>query len=158
MTVREWPGQHSQFLRCFIYAIYNFPLQLRFHLNSRQERCNECNIFAGSRTNWSITGSPIRMSSPHSGKLTQLLSVAGSLQKTPGRSNDKHKIQRRYEDSKICRICHNYFWGLSIRNISMAIFARPQWLTFMQLHHFLKGIIHRSCLKNKLFWWHHVHA
>ena len=45
LTDREWPGQHLQFLRCFIRSC---------------------------------------------------------------RSNDKHKIQRRYEGSNICRICHNY--------------------------------------------------
>ena len=29
-------------------------------------------------------------------------------EKTSCRSNDKHKIQRRYEGSNICSICHNY--------------------------------------------------
>ena len=29
-------------------------------------------------------------------------------EKTSCRSNDKHKIQRRYEGSNICSICHDY--------------------------------------------------
>ena len=77
---------------------------------------DDCNIFAGNRTHWSSTGSPVGVGSPQSGKLTHLLGFTEQKlcqmdfkkEKTSCRSNDKHKIQRRYEGSNICSIWHNY--------------------------------------------------
>ena len=33
---------------------------------------DDCNIFAGNRTHWSSTGSPVGVGSPQSGKLTEV--------------------------------------------------------------------------------------
>ena len=60
---------------------------------------DDCNIFAGNRTHWSSTGR---------NGFTAVRKTNTKKEKTSCRSNDKHKIQRRYEGSNICSICHDY--------------------------------------------------
>ena len=78
-----------QFLRCFIrYTIYD-----------------DCNIFAGNR----MESKPlIQYRLPGRDGFSAVRKTNTKKEKTSCRSNDKHKIQRRYEGSNICSICHNY--------------------------------------------------
>ena len=89
LTDREWPGQHLQFLRCFIrYTIYD-----------------DCNIFAGNR----MESNPlVQYRLLGRDGFSAVRKTNTKKEKTSCRSNDKHKIQRRYEGSNICSICHNY--------------------------------------------------
>ena len=78
-----------QFLRCFIrYTIYD-----------------DCNIFAGNR----MESNPlVQYRLLGRDGFSAVRKTNTKKEKTSCRSNDKHKIQRRYEGSNICSICHDY--------------------------------------------------
>ena len=62
-------------------------------------------IFAGSR----MESNPlVQYRLPGRNGFTAIRKTNTKKEKTSCRSNDKHKIQRRYEGSNICSICHDY--------------------------------------------------
>ena len=88
---------------------------------------DDCNIFAGNRTHWSSTGSPVGMGSPQSGKLTLKRKRHHADQTT----NTKYKEDMRVQI-------------FAVYVITTAISARSQWpfsikLSWQNIFSFLTG-------------------